>query len=598
MKQKWPILIFSALLTAFIVLTGIWGNAQFQQLPSGGVLTAQQAAKGIAPDGWRQEAPGQWHFTFTAGEDLSSLTLCVTNTAAPLEAERLTDLARLGELYALDVTPGETVELVFACRRSPQTWLMSSAFADRAFRFRTLTQLITLTAFVTMGVVVLALYHYKHQPELGYFLLYLVIMSAWALTVFFFPAIRSGPLQLVLRSFFAFTVLASALLAAGLLGMELPRSGRGLLRLIAGCAVFFLLGMNDYSPLRFGILATGMFFCLYLLMAAVKTGYEEAGLMLLPCAVTTGFRIWALLPGLDSPFFVESVPFYLLRCSRLYDLPFAIGCMVFVCRRFALLFDRTEQLARELDARVAERTKELTAETDARKSMMLNIFHDLRSPLFAVSNGLETLESAPEALPALLPALRQRVEFLRRLTEDLFLAAKLEQKQLLLNEDRAALNEEAAAVCAACQSEAAQKGVALCLSADVLLPVWGDSVRLQQILQNLVTNAIHYTPAGGSIHVVCRAEGGTACVSVQDTGCGIAPEDQGAVFDRYFHTSADKKHDSTGLGLTIAQELARLHHGEITLQSEVGRGSIFTLRLPLLNIEEYSSLRFYRKTRN
>ena len=208
MKQKWPILIFSALLTAFIVLAGVWGNAQFQQLPSGGVLTAQQAAKGIAPDGWRQEAPGQWHFTFTAGEDLSSLTLCVTNTAAPLEAERLTDLARSGELYALDVTPGETVELVFACRRSPQTWLMSSAFADRAFRFRTLTQLITLTAFVTMGVVVLALYHYKHQPELGYFLLYLVIMSAWALMVFFFPAIRSGPLQLVLRSFFAFTVLA------------------------------------------------------------------------------------------------------------------------------------------------------------------------------------------------------------------------------------------------------------------------------------------------------------------------------------------------------------------------------------------------------
>ena len=582
MKQKWPILIFSALLTAFIVLAGIWGNAQFEHLHSGSVLTAQQAVQGIALDGWRQEAPGQWHFTFTVGEDIPSLTLCVTNTAVPLAHENLTSLERSGELYALDVTPGETVELVFTCGRSPQTWLMTSAFASRAFRFRTMTQLIALTAFVTMGMVLLALYHYKHLPELGYFLLYLVIMSAWALMVFFFPAIRNRLLQRILRSFFAFTVLASALLAAGLLGMELPRSGRGLLGLIAGCAVFFLLGMNDYPPLRFGILATGMFFCLYLLMTAVKAGYEGAGLMLLPCAVTTGFRIWALLPGLDSPFFVESVPFYLLRCSRLYDLPFAIGCMVFVCRRFALLFDRTEQLARELDARVAERTKELTAETEARKSMMLNIFHDLRSPLFAVSNGLETLESAPEALPALLPALRQRVEFLRRLTEDLFLAAKLEQKQLLLNEDRAALNEEAAAVCAACQSEADQKGVALCLSADVLLPVWGDSVRLQQILQNLVTNAIHYTPAGGSIHVVCRAEGRTACVSVQDTGCGIAPEDQGAVFDRYFHTSADKKHDSTGLGLTIAQELAHLHHGEITLQSEVGKGSMFTLRLPLL----------------
>lgn len=582
MKQKWPILIFSALLTAFIVLAGIWGNAQFEHLHSGSVLTAQQAVQGIALDGWRQEAPGQWHFTFTVGEDIPSLTLCVTNTAVPLAHESLTSLERSGELYALDVTPGETVELVFTCGRSPQTWLMTSAFADRAFRFRTMTQLIALTAFVTMGMVLLALYHYKHLPELGYFLLYLVIMSAWALLVFFFPAIRSGPLQRILRSFFSLTVLASALLAAGLLGVKLPRSGRGLLALAAGCVVFFALSTSSYPPLRVGMLVAGMCLCLYYLMAAVNADYEGAALMLLPGAVTTGFRVWALMPGLDSALFVESVPFYLLRCSRLYDLPFAIGCMVFVCRRFALLFDRTEQLARELDARVAERTKELTAETEARKSMMLNIFHDLRSPLFAVSGGLETLGSAPEALPALLPALRQRIEFLRRLTEDLFLAAKLEQKQILLNEDRAALNEEAAAVCAACRSEADQKGVELHVSADTPLPVWGDSVRLQQIIQNLVTNAIHYTPAGGSIHVGCCTEGETACVSVQDTGCGIAPEDQNAVFDRYFHTTADKKHDSTGLGLTIAQELAHLHHGEITLQSEVGKGSIFTLRLPLL----------------
>lgn len=158
MKQKWPILIFSALLTAFIVLAGIWGNAQFEHLHSGNVLTAQHAVQGIALDGWRQEAPGQWHFTFTVGEDIPSLTLCVTNTAAPLAHEGLTSLEHSGELYALDVTPGETVELVFTCSRSPQTWLMTSAFASRAFRFRTMTQLIALTAFVTMGMVLLALY--------------------------------------------------------------------------------------------------------------------------------------------------------------------------------------------------------------------------------------------------------------------------------------------------------------------------------------------------------------------------------------------------------------------------------------------------------
>jgi len=204
----------------------------------------------------------------------------------------------------------------------------------------------------------------------------------------------------------------------------------------------------------------------------------------------------------------------------------------------------------------------------------------------ADAHSLEEIQAAknagPEALPALLPALQQRVAFVRSLTEDLFLAAKLEQKQVLLNEDRVALNEATAAVCAACQSEAAQKGVTLRAETDCFLPVWGDNVRLQQVVQNLVTNAIHYTPAGGVVTVTCAREGGTARVTVQDTGCGIAPEDQAAVFDRYFHTTANTKHDSTGLGLTIAQELAHLHHGEITLQSEVGKGSRFTLKLPIL----------------
>ena len=174
------------------------------------------------------------------------------------------------------------------------------------------------------------------------------------------------------------------------------------------------------------------------------------------------------------------------------------------------------------------------------------------------------------------------MRFLRRLTEDLFLAAKLEQKQVLLNEDRVSLSEAAQAVCENCRSEAENKGVALCAQFDAALPVWGDAVRLQQILQNLVTNAIHYTPAGGTITVHSWEAEGSALVSVQDTGCGIAPEDQAAVFDRYFHTTANTKHDSTGLGLTIAQELARLHHGEILLESEVGKGSCFTLKLPLL----------------
>ena len=436
-------------------------------------------------------------------------------------------------------------------------------------------QLVALIVFATLAAAILALYHYKKQPELRYFLLYLAVLFFWGTLVAFFPAGFQGLLQRFMRLFFAITILASALLSAALLALPLHAKW-----VVPASAVFLLLGQAGFPMLRFGTLTVGMCFCLCLLLSAYLRGYEAAGLLLFPCAITTGFRVWALLPIL--PFYVECYPLYLLRCARVFDIPFALGCMTYVCRRFALQFDRTEQLAQELDTRVIERTRALTEETEARKSMMLNIFHDLRSPLFAVSSGLDTLEAAPEALPALLPALQQRMRFLRRLTEDLFLAAKLEQKQVLLNEDRVSLSEAAQAVCENCRSEAENKGVALCAQFDAALPVWGDAVRLQQILQNLVTNAIHYTPAGGTITVHSWEAEGSALVCVQDTGCGIAPEDQAAVFDRYFHTTANTKHDSTGLGLTIAQELARLHHGEILLESEVGKGSCFTLKLPLL----------------
>lgn len=87
----------------------------------------------------------------------------------------------------------------------------------------------------------------------------------------------------------------------------------------------------------------------------------------------------------------------MVRCARLYDIPFTLGCLVFVSRRYALQFDRTEQLAQELEARVTQRTQALQNETDARKSMMLNIFHDLRSPLFVIGSGLDTLAAAPDA---------------------------------------------------------------------------------------------------------------------------------------------------------------------------------------------------------
>ncbi len=582
--------LFSALFILLLALAGIGYNAEFPVLSSGSVLTNTAAEQGAALSGWVQEPNGEWIFTFTPSPDIPELAenpeliLCLNGTSYGQPSAALPAADRSGESFRLEAEPGQPITIRIRSTREPQGWLLLPRRAAEGFTFRTLLQLMTLTAFVTMAAVVLALYYYKHQPELGYFLLYLAVLAGWGAVVAGFPVSQGRWMGLIMRFFFSLTVMAPIWLSAALTKVRFfpEKKQRPLVFVLS--STYLLCSLSSADIPRLLALCGGMVYCIALLIKATEKS-RSVLLLLLPCIVTTGLRIWVLLPGMQQSFFLESFSFYLIRCARVFDLPFALGCMVFVCRRFALQFDRTEQLARELDQRVIERTHALTEETEARKSMMLNIFHDLRSPLFAVSSGLETLEDAPEALPALLPALQQRVEFLRRLTEDLFLAAKLEQKQVLLNEDRAALNEAAAVVCTACRSEAEKKGVCLIADTAAPLPVWGDRVRLEQILQNLVTNAIHYTPAGGTITVTCKAQNGYALVYVRDTGCGIAPEDQTAVFDRYFHTTANTKHDSTGLGLTIAQELARLHHGEITLESEVGKGSCFTLVLPLLETD-------------
>lgn len=395
-----------------------------------------------------------------------------------------------------------------------------------ALTFRTVLQWMAIAVFCTLGAVVLALYRYKPQKELGYFLLYLTVLTLWALVIILAPVGSSGWSVFFRRGFFTVTVLAGILLCAALTGAVPVSHGQRLHSLLLTLG-YLVLTLIPLSRVRAVGLLLGMGYCLGILMAMYARGSDAALLMLFPCAITIGFRVWVVLPGMHVPFFQESVFFYLFRCARIYDAPFTLGCMAYVCRQYALQFDRAEQLARELDARVIQRTKALT--------------------------------------------------------EDLFLAAKLEQKQVMLNEDRVSLGEVIAAVCDSCREEAEKKGVVLQALPASELPVWGDQIRLQQILQNLLTNAIHYTPAGGSITVNSRVEAGAALVSVRDTGCGIAPEDQAAVFDRYFHTTTSSKHDSTGLGLTIAQELAHLHHGEILLESEVGKGSCFTLKLPLLS---------------
>ena len=578
--------LLSALLAGLVLGMCILLNLRPPQAASSSTLTQEQLTQGVTLTGWQQTSTGHWRYVFEAPADIPELVLSLSSQPRDAMPQGLEPTDQREEAFWVRPEVGQPTEIIVTSSSAPQMWLM---LPDTLWYWRDLRsnlQLVALVAFVSMGAGILALFCFKPQQELGYFLLYLAVMFGWGLAVLL-PAGQTGALLgFLMGLYFSFAVLTPLWLCCSLLHVALPRRGSRRFALsVLGVLLFLVLGTSTQAVLRSVTLLAGMAAVLVVLARALAKKERPAWYLLAGYILTFGLRLTVVLPSFRFWFYRESFPFYMVRCARLYDIPFTLGCLVFVSRRYALQFDRTEQLAQELEARVTQRTQALQNETDARKSMMLNIFHDLRSPLFVIGSGLDTLAAAPDALPTLLPVLQERVGFVRRLTEDLFLAAKLEQKQVLLNEDRARLEALTAAVCSACQAEAAHKGVELRTDTGTPLPVWGDAVRLEQILQNLVTNAIHYTPSGGRVTVVCAAENGQACVKVTDTGCGIAPEDQPAVFDRYFHTTADTKHDSTGLGLTIAQELAHLHRGEILLQSEPGKGSCFTLCLPLLDAE-------------
>ena len=111
---------------------------------------------------------------------------------------------------------------------------------------------------------------------------------------------------------------------------------------------------------------------------------------------------------------------------------------------------------------------------------------------------------------------------------------------------------------------------------------WADPVRIRQAISNLLQNAMVYTPPEGTITVILTADTRVCVLKIADTGKGIPPADLDKIFTKYYRVQGNGNKKSTGLGLSIAQEIIVQHHGEITVESQLGQGSVFTIRLPVL----------------
>jgi two-component system sensor histidine kinase BaeS len=222
----------------------------------------------------------------------------------------------------------------------------------------------------------------------------------------------------------------------------------------------------------------------------------------------------------------------------------------------------------------------------ARKAMVSDVAHELRTPLSTIRGWLEAAEDGVSDLdPALITLLLKEALVLQHVVDDLQDLAVAEAGSLRLTVEPVPVAAALEQVRAAHEARAAQAGVALSVSAGPSLVVRADALRLRQILDNLVANALRYVPSGGSVSVTAVPDGGTVVISVADTGAGIAEEDLPHVFDRFWRADKSRSRSTggSGLGLAIVRKLVEAHGGTVDVTSTTGAGTTFRVRLPELS---------------
>jgi PAS domain S-box-containing protein len=242
-----------------------------------------------------------------------------------------------------------------------------------------------------------------------------------------------------------------------------------------------------------------------------------------------------------------------------------------------------EKYIRELELRnrEAERANQLKTE------FLGNMSHELRSPLHTVIGFTQLLAEEKEG--ALNEKQKRFVSHIQNdslhlldLINDLLDLSKIEAGRLELRYEAVYLDVVIAEAISSVQPRATAKCLEIEKDISLPTPVWADRLRVKQVLHNLLTNAIKFTPDGGRVRVDAAGRGRFAEISVSDTGIGIPEDQQQAVFDKFYQVRAGIQggHEGTGLGLAITRRLVDQHGGSISLKSELGNGTCFTFTLP------------------
>lgn len=221
-----------------------------------------------------------------------------------------------------------------------------------------------------------------------------------------------------------------------------------------------------------------------------------------------------------------------------------------------------------------------------RREFFANLSHELRTPLTAILAYSETLLTAaaddPEHSARFLDKLYKHATRMNELISDISDLSAIESGQIELGLKPVNLRRAVADVVMLLESRRSDTKVSITASVPTHLRVQADRTRLEQILYNLVDNAVKFNRPEGSVHITAEESEGLAVISVQDTGVGISALDLPRIFERLYRgdKSRSRKTEGSGLGLAIVKHLVQAHGGEVSASSELGRGSRFTFTLP------------------
>jgi signal transduction histidine kinase len=400
----------------------------------------------------------------------------------------------------------------------------------------------------------------KGQPP-AYGLPFAVIAVVTAYTLLFLPT----GIRLDYRE-----VSVAALLSAALLGLALvwPRYPR-----------FATLGI----PLGYIALAA----VLRESAGGAMSGF--GGLFLLPVlwlALTAGRRELAVI--LAAMATAQALPLAFIGSPQYPESGWR-GALVLttVAAVTGLMVQRLSAETRRRTAQLADQNERLLELDRLKDEFVATASHELRTPLTSLSGYLEmALDPAEGELSPTredhLRIVQRNADRLALLVDQLLFLARADSHPLAVDRrpsDLAEILSEAAEN--ACPAASA-KNISLHVSADPAPEVLADRPQILRVADNLVANAVKFTPEGGSVHLAARREGTTAILEVADTGPGIAPADQPELFNRFYRgqNAIAQAIPGSGLGLAISRVIAEAHGGEIQLESSPGAGSTFRLALP------------------